>query len=57
MVVTTFHTPLEVLQSDNSYLSLEVRDVIEAEVEELERIEREREQGGSWTENLGPVID
>jgi hypothetical protein len=55
--MTQFHSPLEVLQSDNSYLSLEVRDVIEAEVEELEWIEREREQGGSWAENLGPVVD
>jgi hypothetical protein len=53
----TFRTPLEVLQAERSYVSLETLEAFEAELEEVERIDRERQQGGSWAENLGPVID
>jgi hypothetical protein len=55
--MTTFRTPLEVLALENSDLGVEGHDAVEAELEELERIDREREKGGSWAENLGPVID
>lgn len=55
--MTTFRTPLEVLALENSYLGVEGHDALEAELEELERVDREREKGGSWAENLGPVVD
>lgn len=55
--MTTFRTPLEVLQAHVSERSLEVLDAHEAELEEFEQLDRERQQGGSWAENLGPVID
>lgn len=55
--MSTFRTPLEVLQADISERSLEALDAHEAELEEFERVDRERQQGGSWAENLGPVID
>jgi hypothetical protein len=53
----TFRTPLEVLQADISKRSLEALEAFEAELEEMERVDRERQQGGSWAENLGPVVD
>lgn len=55
--MTTFRTPLKVLQGERSYVSLEALEAHEAELDEMERVDRERQQGGSWAENLGPVID
>lgn len=55
--MSQFHSPLEVLQAHISERSLEVLDAHEAELEEFERIDRERQQGGSWAEHLGPVVD
>jgi hypothetical protein len=55
--MSAFHTPLEVLQAAQGYISLEVLDAREAELEELEQLDREREKGGSWAFDLGPVCD